>query len=882
MIETALIALILVALFLVVVVAPLLALRRTGRLKRDSATREELSRLTRRVYALEQSVERLQKTLEDVLTAGAEAVPPPPQIPAVRAPGSPAAGKADEEQLAVPAAALPSSPPAPSFIQEEMYAIPKATPAPQAPEVSRLRGWADLEERLGANWLNKIGVAAFVMGTAFFLNYSIRQLGPAGKITVGYLLAAGLLVAGMLGERRERYRVLARAALGGGWALAYFTTYALHNIPVVRLVRSPGVGFALLFAVAAAMVAHSLRYNSQVATGFAYLLGFASVAASQLTVKTLVASALLAASLGIVLWRRRWYQIEPAAVVATYAVHWLWLRQMREIYGAHKPFPDFSTSVALCTSYWVIFTVLHFLRDARETRARNWILAGFVLNAAGYLAVLRYQSIHPEWRFWFLLATGAVYAALGAYAWQRGRRLSFLLMSTLGAALLIAAFPYRFSGARLELVWLVEAEVLLYVGWRLGDAHVRRLGWAGIGVLATYVLFHDLSPRLVTWRPSDAPLGWVLVMLAAACFANARLAGRLIGSQATEVDASAATVSQPIAVGFLMAAAWVALPFMWTALVWAALGALLGEAGRRLDDAILRGCGHAAALLAALRLLVINLQYAPPALGTNQRVITVGLAALLFYFSSRRIPPLEHGIRLPASWMGRFAGPGTLGATYTWVGTAFLALLIWNEVTSAAVGLAWALAGLGLVEWGRAAADRALVRQGHALLALSFARIFFADLNAEGAMGPLTARMISVSVLAALYYYTAATTPADAPRLRAAFAWFGSTALVALARFELPLDWIPVGWAALTAVLYFSGRKWKARHLRYQAYLLTLLVALRCAFDNFYQKAPLWGTLNVRTVTVGTAALALYVLLAATLRQRRKLPETATGEARHD
>ncbi len=103
-----------------------------------------------------------------------------------------------------------------------------------------------MEEKLGANWLNKIGTAAFVIGVALLLNYSMHLLGAGGKIALGYAISAILLTAGIIGEKKERYRIAGRAVLGGGWALAYFTTYALHNIASVRLVESPAIGFVLL------------------------------------------------------------------------------------------------------------------------------------------------------------------------------------------------------------------------------------------------------------------------------------------------------------------------------------------------------------------------------------------------------------------------------------------------------------------------------------------------------------------------------------------------------------------------------------------------------------------------------------------------------------
>ena len=223
-----------------------------------------------------------------------------------------------------------------------------------------------MEETLGANWLNKIGTVAFVIGVALLLNYSMHYLGPAGKIVLGYVLSGMLLGIGIFGETKERYRIAARAVLGGGWALAYFTTYALQTCNRCVSLKVPGLGFALLFAVAVAMVAHSLRYDSELATGFAYLLAFVTVAISEIPLGGLVASALLAASLVVILRGRRWFVVEPLAIVATYAVHWMWLDQVYEKMGGYRPFPEFSASLALLTVYWAIYLTSYFLKKTKR------------------------------------------------------------------------------------------------------------------------------------------------------------------------------------------------------------------------------------------------------------------------------------------------------------------------------------------------------------------------------------------------------------------------------------------------------------------------------------------------------------------------------------
>jgi hypothetical protein len=64
----------------------------------------------------------------------------------------------------------------------------------------------------------------------------------------------------------------------------------------------------------------------------------------------------------------------------------------------------------------VIDLISYFLRREGGTRESQMLTASFLLNAFGYLAVLRYQAFHPKWRFWFLLAMGTVYLCVSVYA----------------------------------------------------------------------------------------------------------------------------------------------------------------------------------------------------------------------------------------------------------------------------------------------------------------------------------------------------------------------------------------------------------------------------------------------------------------------------------
>ncbi len=881
-----LIAFVLVAAFFVVVILPIVALVRARGASENAALlraeieilRERTRNLTARIAELEKgaaaakvtgpapapsSVEHAAPTPTPVPQAEPSHVPVPPPV---NLPPSPVA-PLGQKTAPAPPATRPVAPPRVQPPSVEAARVHTTASAPVAPSFSAKpasglkatppRNLADLEEVLGENWLNKIGITALVIGVALLLNYTMRYLGPGGKILLGYVCSTILIGIGVYGERRERYRMPARAVLGGGWALAYFTTYAMHNVAAVKLIESPELGFALLFAVAVAMVVHSLKYNSELATGFAYLLAFTTVAVSEIPLGALVASAILAASLAYVLKVRRWFIVEPLAIVATYFVHWLWLNQVFDRLGGPKPFPDFPVSVGLVTAYWLIYIVSYFLRKPENQLHTRLLTISFLLNAAGYLTLLHAQSFHPEWRFWFLLFNGAVYFAVAGWSRAIDRRAGFLVASTLGAILMIGAIPYRYSGGRLEIIWLIETESLLLVGWKIPDRYLRALAAAAGALLAGYVGVTQLLPRFVEFGiQPDVQLAWVLVAIAGAFFLNGLLKSRLEDGP-SQVDEVALTAAPILATVFLLAAAWVALQSMWIGFVWLIAGVALAELGLEVGDKLLRYCGYGAVAMAVGRLALWNL-------GSNERweygslrLFTVGVSCAILYAASRRhvakalSDPLDHALALSESF-------GGFSAFYTGAATILAVPLILQELTSAAVALAFGLFGLLLLEAGDWLADNALSLEGAAVLCLSFGRIFLADLNATDFFHHRPDAVFTVPLLAAIYYFVAYTMK-TVPAFRVVALCFGTASLAALIRFEAASAWVAVWWAAFAVVLYALGRS-VSDAFRFQAYAMTLLVALRCMVANFALTRPWSEMMDLGVTTIVAASILLYAL----------------------
>ena len=923
------------AIVLLVLLGPwVLVWRVNSRRKRERAEdRERWRELTSRTYALEQTVLALQaqsssrssrsspssstaeeatpKTSESpVATSYAPPFPspdivsPPPAPPVVE----PSPSVRVAERWVTQKTIEPAAPYSSSSIADQSTSpaptpgIPLRPPSFATVEsaqslAGRFQSSLDVEEMLGTNWLNKLGIVILVLGVAFFLAYQLKALGPAGKVLVGFVTAGVLLGAGIWFDRRERYRILARAGIGGGWALLFFTAYAMYHVPAARVLSSQAADLALMLAVAAAMVLHTLRYRSQVVTGLAFLLAFLTVAISHSNVYSLSAGAVLAAGLVVIVGRMQWFELEVFGILASYLNHYLWLRPIIEpMHGKRHPFPEFAASVGILALYWLIFRLSYVFRRPSDQQQEHVSTAAALLNTTLLLALFKYQSTHPEWAFWALLAIGAIETLLGQLPITRRRRSAVIVLSTLGVILLIAAFPFRYSGMRLTVLWLLEAEALLLIGVWTKEVVFRRLGMLGallvsgqmIGVEAAQILGRRMDGADL--RP-DFRLAIVFAVAAAVFYGNAQwVLRRWADLFTTEFDWRVMQRLSYAAGVMILIAAWMAFPEAWTAVAWCVLGLGLALAGRRFTFPELRYQANFLALVSVLRVLAINLEATDKYRGLTLRLLTITLVSALLYVTSRWSGDSDRSRGIAIG--NRLFGSGQLvGAAYTWSASTLLALVAWYELRPVSVADAWLVGGLVLFELGLERKKLSLRLQGYAAFAASFLRIFFVNLNAAGNPGEISPRFYTVVPLALGFFYaywrlheSSEDLHPSERRFRPAdvCCWLGTITLAALMRFELEADWVAGAWAALAFALLAIAWRSERRVFLYQGLMLAVGVLFRTVLHNFYERsyfpAPAWQS---RWITVGTAVALLLVALPFAFQLRRKNePSEETGLVR--
>ncbi len=196
------------------------------------------------IGALDRSVTELRKLVD---AAGAARSEPEPER---TAPG-----------IAKPVAPrdVPREPP-PVVHEEPVFARPSA-PAPAPPPISRAAKAKNLEETLTSRWLVWLGALAIMLAGTFLVRYAIDHglLGPAARVTLGFLLGLALIFAGEWLRQRPLERAIAAvrtnqvppALTASGLFTAFasvYAAYALYNL-LPPLVAFAGLAFVALLGV---------------------------------------------------------------------------------------------------------------------------------------------------------------------------------------------------------------------------------------------------------------------------------------------------------------------------------------------------------------------------------------------------------------------------------------------------------------------------------------------------------------------------------------------------------------------------------------------------------------------------------------------------------
>jgi uncharacterized membrane protein len=864
-------------------------------LERDAANlRRELDHVVDRLSKFE-SVRTAPRPVEahtaQAQTATAKPVPAPvpdraaaPLLVATTLPfhstATPNAEKSKTIPVSEPIASVPSRPPTPVVAAFEAPVptrqaaaanpapLPQVAPTPRPPAApvmpsfaayesapadeglfERLKSKLPLEQFLGMNLFAKIGIVLLVLGFALLGRMALVSMGPAARAALIFAVAGAMLGGGVWFEVREKYRLVGRACIGGGWALLFFTTYAINHVAPMTVLHSNTADCILMLIVAAAMVIHTLRYRSQLVTGLAFLLAFSTIALSQDSVYALAAGVVLALGIVAIALRMSWFELEFFGILSSYANHLYWLYRLYPDGMAGHAFPQFWPSAIILVLYWAIFRASYIARTIKSTHQESISTLAAVANTLLLLVSMKFQSIHPELAFYALLGLGALEFLCGQLPITRRRHAAFTLLTVTGTLLVFAAIPFKFTGNDIALFWMIGAEALLVAGIVQRESIFRYLGLISGCVTGLLIVFE--ARDIVAFRTtSEAVLikdGILLVFASALFYLNALLLRSRWREIFAEFEAGLAASQGYLGCITAFLGAWALFPADWTAIAWAAL--LLGAAfgARRLQSKHLLAQSWLLALAAAIRAAVFNchIDVTYPH-HITLRLLTLPPLAIIYYVTAWLLAGIED---LPIS----------LQSVSLWVGSASLAMVAWLEFPQPWVAPAWAAMTIALCFAARRLKQHDFSFQEHLLSAAVAAQLFLVNLAAHN---PLERYLPCIGCAAILYAISRiCTQPGASYRRPAAWlhTWTATALLSALAWHESPQPWLTVIWILFALAVAVIDRIRNVEELPWQAHSLAALAVAQAVTLNFFL-TDTWHGIHLRLITISVLVVGLYNL----------------------
>jgi len=785
----------------------------------------------------------------------------PPEIAAFRAAGA----GAGAEKVSAPPPPPPAPRPHPTTAEQPPFAqqprraetMPAAAPSfahyeaapPRESFVSRLRGSLPFEEFLGMNLFAKVGIVLLVLGFAWLGRMEFGSMGPGARVALIYAVAGVLLGGGVWLENRERYRLVGRTGIGGGWALLFFTTYAMNHVAAMAVLASNAIDCVLMLIVAVVMVAHTLRYRSQLVTGLAFLLAFSTVALSQDSVYALVAGVILAIGIVAIALRMSWFELEVFGILTSYANHFYWLYKLYPDGVAGHAFPQFWPSAIILVLYWAIFRASYIARRISAPREESISTVAALLNTILLLVVLKFQATHPELAFRALLGLGALEFILGQLPVTRRRRAAFVLLTVIGTLLVFAAAPFKFTGNNIALFWMIAAEALLIAGIVQFERLFRILGLLG-GVFTGALVVYESWGIFELRQSSESPLvkdGILLLTCGALFYLNALFIGRKWRELLNSYESAFTTMQSYLGCVTVFLGMWAIFAAEWTAVAWAALlfAAALGV--RSFNDKHLLAQAWALAVAAGIRAAVFNCDFANPyPHHIAARLITIPMLAVVVYLAAWALSKVRDS-RQYLYW------------SLLWAGSTLLAVLAWLELPQPWVAPVWAAMAIALCLIGRWIKLPEVTYQEHVLAAAATVQLILSNVEAPTALE----RYLPMLGCATAFYAISRFCTQAAADYRRPAAWahtWVATGLVALLAWrESPQPWLTVVWALFAVGLAIFDRIFDVEELPYQAHVLAALAVVRAASLNLFVDDK-WHGVSLRLVTVGILVVALYVL----------------------
>ena len=356
-----------------------------------------------------------------------------------------------------------------------------------------------LENLIGSNLINKVGILVMVIGVYIGAKYAIDKdlISPSMRIILGYGIAAGLCL--LAYKLKTKYIDYSAVLMSGSIAIMYFITYVAQSF--YHLFAQP-VAFGLMLATTVFVVSMSIWYNRIIIA----LLGQVGAYAIPFLLSTgnenlpLLYGYLSIINIGLLFlsFKRDWKIIYQAAFGIS------WFIFVVSFLNAKDLAAGFSSNIIFLIVNFIIFYTAFLVNKIIKKELYNLAEIGILLSNAVAFFLLGYYLFNKTFDndqhlTLFALANALVHLVIGdRIRWLKLADESVtLFILGLGLAFFTLSIPIHFEGNTITVLWAVEAVFLCYTGLTK-----KRESYL---ILSIALLLLTLGSMLIDWKQDYAP-----------------------------------------------------------------------------------------------------------------------------------------------------------------------------------------------------------------------------------------------------------------------------------------------------------------------------------------------------------------------------------------
>ncbi|HKE32927.1 MAG TPA: DUF2339 domain-containing protein [Candidatus Angelobacter sp.] len=443
-----------------------------------------------------------------------------------------------EQRLGItaPAAPRPVAPPQPVTTTTTTTAPPKPVPPVTVPAStpppsfatfsgsklgSEIDSGASLERKIGQVWLNRIGIAAVLIGVALFLEWSFQNglIGPRGRVAIGLVAGIGLVVWSER-FRRKNYVPFSYSLKAVGIGALYLSLWAASQS--YELIPA-SVAFLAMIVVTGSVIAMALAQNAELLAAFGLIGGFSTpvLVSTRQNHEVVLFSyvAILDFAVLVMAIQKPWRRLLWGSFIGTQILFWGWFN---DYYSRDQRLTTVIFAVLFAAIFAAIPLASRFERSTRFSGVSITLVVVPLLNAAGFfLALFEMYENEKATLTWYALALAAAYLGLSNAFKQRLAAAEGKIINLIHIAVAIAfitiAIPLKLSHHWITMGWLVESAVLLWIAVRTRTDFLRYMAVAalvlGIFRLIAFPMYADrlvFNARFATYIIAVAVLGGIV------------------------------------------------------------------------------------------------------------------------------------------------------------------------------------------------------------------------------------------------------------------------------------------------------------------------------------------------------------------------------------